>query len=117
MQDASRRLNKIDEFQYPREILKLSVEMYNGKEIGKRELLKSYMNLIDMQTEIGNFKAAKKTLKHLKLFSLNSWNPSDVLKALEIEGYGRTRMVIDIHGWTRKVMERQMNDIACHGKT
>ena len=88
MQDASRRLNKIDEFQYPREILKLSVEMYNGKEIGKRELLKSYMNLIDMQTEIGNFKAAKKTLKHLKLFSLNSWNPSDVLKALEIEGYG-----------------------------
>ena len=41
-----------------------------------------------MQTEIGNFEATKKTLKHLKLFSLNSWNLSDVLKALEIEGYG-----------------------------
>ena len=65
MQEASRKLNRIDEFQYPREILKLSVSMYNAKEIDKNELLKGYLNLIDMQTEIGNFKAAQKTLKHL----------------------------------------------------
>ena len=38
-----------------------------------------------------------------------TWN-----KWMEMQGYGRTRMVMDIHGWTRKVMESQMNDIAWH---
>jgi hypothetical protein len=88
MQDASRKLNRIDEFQFPREILKLSVSMYNAKEIDKSELLRGYLNLIDMQTEIGNFKDAKKTLKQLKIFSLNSLNSSDAIKAIENEGYG-----------------------------
>ena len=88
MQDASRKLNRIDEFQYPREILKLSVSMYNAKEIDKRELLRSYLNFINMQAEIGNFKGAKKTLKYSKIFGLNSMNTSDVIKAVENEGYG-----------------------------
>ena len=44
MQYASRKLNSIDQFQYPRKFLKLIVEMYNDKEIGKSELLKSYIN-------------------------------------------------------------------------
>ena len=88
MQDASRRLNKIDEFQYPREILKLSVLQYNAKEIDETDLLISYLNLINMQTEFGNFKGAKKTLKHSKIFGLNSMNTSDVIKAVENEGYG-----------------------------
>ena len=38
-----------------------------------------------------------------------TWN-----KWMKMEGYGRTRMTMDIHGWTRKVMENQMNDIAWH---
>ena len=69
--------------------MKLSVSMYNAKEMDKSELLESYMNLIEMQTEIGEFKDAKKTLKHLKLFSLNSWNSSEVMKSMENEGYGK----------------------------
>ena len=89
MENASRKLDIIDEFQYPREILKLSVSMYNAKEMDKSELLESYMSLIEMQTEIGEFKDAKKTLKHLKLFSLNSWNSSEVMKSMENEGYGQ----------------------------
>jgi hypothetical protein len=69
---VTRKLNRIDEFQYPKEILKLDVLRYNAKEIDKLKLLKSYYNCTNMQTEIGNFKSAKKTLKHLKMFNLNS---------------------------------------------
>ena len=89
MQDASRKLNRIDEFQYPKEILKLDVLRYNAKEIEKNKLLQSYNNCIKMQTERGNFKGAKKTLKHLKLFSLNSMHSNDVIKAMENEDYGK----------------------------
>ena len=56
--------------------------MYNAKEIDKRELLRSYLNFINMQAEIGNFKGAKKTLKDLKIFDLNSMNTRDVIKAI-----------------------------------
>ena len=41
-----------------------------------------------------------------------TWN-----KWMEMQGYGRTRMVMDTYGWTRKVMESQMNDIAWHERT
>ena len=84
MQEASRKLNMIGEFQYSKEILKLDVLRYNAKEIDDSELLGSYWNFIRMQIEIGDFKSAKKTLKHLKLFSLNSINTSDVIKAMKI---------------------------------
>ena len=89
MQGASRKLNRIDEFQYPKEILKIDVVRYNSKEIDKLELLSSYWNCISMQIEIGNFKSAKKTLKHLKLFSLNSMHSNDAIKAIENEDYGK----------------------------
>ena len=89
MQDASRKLNRIDEFQYPKEILKLNVVRYNAKEIDKLELLISYLNCIKMQIEIGNFNSVKKTLKHLKMFSLDSMNASDTIKAMENEDYGK----------------------------
>ena len=88
MQLASRKLNRIDEFQYPKEILKLDVLWYNAKEIDEFKLLRSYYNCISMQTEIGNFKGAKKTLKHLKMFSLNSMHSNDAVKAMENEDYG-----------------------------
>ena len=88
MQLASRELNRIDEFQYPKEILKLDVLRYNAKEIDEFKLLRSYYNCISMQTEIGNFKGAKKTLKHLKMFSLNSMHSNDAVKAMENEDYG-----------------------------
>ena len=87
IQEASRKLNRIEEYQYPKEILKLDVERYNAKEMDKLELLSSYWNCINMQIEIGNFKSAKKTLKHLKLFSLNSMHSNDAIKAIENEDY------------------------------
>merc|ERR1712008_445176 len=83
MQEASRKLNRIEEYQYPKEILKLDVERYNAKEMDKLELLSSYWNCINMQIEIGNFKSAKKTMKHLKLFSLNSMHSNDAIKAIK----------------------------------
>ena len=61
---------------------------YNAKEIDETDLLISYLNLINMQTEFGNFKGAKKTLKQLKILSLNSQNSTDVMKAMEKGGYG-----------------------------
>ena len=42
-----------------------------------------------MQIEIGNFNSVKKTLKHFKMFSLNSMNSSDIIKAMENEDYGK----------------------------
>jgi len=89
MQQASKKLNRIHEFKYPKEILKLNVERYNAKEIDNLQLLKTYDNCIKMQTKIGDFRSAKKTLKHLKLFSLNSVNSNDAIKAIEDEDYGK----------------------------
>ena len=96
MQKASMKLNRIDEFRYPKEILKLNVERYNAKEIDKLELLESYDKCIEMQTKIGDFRSAKKTLKHLKLFSLNSVNSNDAIKAIEDEDYGKAFPLNDL---------------------
>jgi len=96
MQKASMKLNRIDEFRYPKEILKLNVERYNAKEIDKLELLESYDKCIKMQTKIGDFRSAKKTLKHLKLFSLNSLNSNDAIKAIEEEDYGKVFPLNDL---------------------
>ena len=89
MKGASMNTNRIDEFQYPKEILKLDVLRYNAKEINKLSLLISYYNCIKMQIEIGNFKSGKKTLKHLKMFCFNSMNSCDTIKAMENEDYGK----------------------------
>ena len=96
MQKASMKLNRIDEFRYPKEILKLNVERYNAKEIDNLELLQSYNNCIKMQTKIGDFRSAKKTLKHLKLFSLNSVNSNDAIKAIEDDDYGKVFPLNDL---------------------
>ena len=88
MKNASRKLNRVDQFQYPKEALKINVLRYNAKEISETQLLYSYLDLINMQTEkFGDFKSAKKTMKHLKLFSLNSMDSNDVIKAMGNEDY------------------------------
>ena len=88
MKNASRKLNRIDQFQYPKEALKINVLRYNAKEISETQLLYSYLDLINMQTEIfGDFKSANKTMKHLKLFSLNSLDSNDVIKAMGSKDY------------------------------
>jgi len=90
MKQASRKLNRMqDELQYLKEILKLTVVQYNAKEIEKRDLLRSYLNFIEMQTKMGDFKSAKKTLKHLRMFSLNSMNSRETINAMENEDYGK----------------------------
>ena len=53
--------------------------------VPKKLTKENYWNFIRIQIEIGDFKSAKKTLKHLKLFSLNSMNASDVIKAIKKE--------------------------------
>ena len=90
MKDASMKLNKLlDDFKYAKEILKLNVVRYNAHEIEKGELLYSYWLYIKVQMEIDDFKSAKKTVKHIKLFSLNSMDSNDVIKAMENEGFGK----------------------------
>ena len=76
---------------YVRELLKVSVELYNASEViekdfEKRMLLVSYLYLIDLQVQLGESKLAKKSFKkHFELFNLNSTNPNDVLLALKEE--------------------------------
>ena len=90
MKDASMKLNKLqDDFKYSKEILKLNVVRYNAQEIEKSELLYSYWLFTKVQMEIDDFKSAKKTIKHIKLFSLNSMDSNDVIKAMENEGFGK----------------------------
>ena len=77
-QDASR---------YAKEVLKINIVRYNEKEIQKPGLLISYSNLIDVQVKEENIIGAKKTIKRLKLFNLNSMDPNDVWVSMEKEGY------------------------------
>ena len=91
---ALKKLDKKEEaMKYVRELLKVSVELYNASEVfekdfEKRMLLVSYLCLIDLQVQLGESKLAKKSFKkHFELFNLNSTNPNDVLLALKEEGY------------------------------
>ena len=91
---ALKKLDKKEEaMKYVRELLKVSVELYNASEVfekdfEKRMLLVSYLYLIDLQVQLGKSKLAKKSFKkHFELFNLNSTNPNDVLLALKEEGY------------------------------
>ena len=96
MQETSRKLNRPDEFQYPKKILDLDVFRYDAREIDKSTLLQSYSNFIRMQNEFGNFQGALKTLEDLKLFSLDSMNSSDTINAMKNEGYGKVFPLNDL---------------------
>ena len=83
-------LKNQDAVKYAKETLKLDVVQYNGNEIEKLELLKSYFYLIFLQIEIGDFKSAKKIIdKSLTIFNLNSIDPIDVIVSMEEEGYSK----------------------------
>jgi tetratricopeptide (TPR) repeat protein len=87
---ASIKLGKKKEaMEYARELLKVSVILYNAKYIEKYLLLISYLLVSYLQVHLGESKLAKKSFeRHFKLFNLNSPNPNDVLLALkEEEGY------------------------------
>ena len=89
MKLASVKLNmKQEAMKYAREILKVSVALYNANNSEKFQLLDSYCELIDLQIQLGDSKSAKRIFeKHLKLFNLNSTDLNDVLMALKEEGY------------------------------
>ena len=83
-------LKNQDAVKYAKEILKSDVVQYNGNEIEKLELLRSYHYLIFLQIEIGDFKSAKKIIeKSLTIFNLNSKDPKDVVVSMEKEGYSK----------------------------
>ena len=75
-----------------REELKSKVIKHN-KSMGchmhspKSNLFHSYICLIQSQIQHKLFEKAFKTCKQLRIHSLNSLNPYDVLKSLEVEGY------------------------------
>ena len=76
-----------DASKYAKEMLKLNIVRCNEKIIPRTSLLISYVTLIDQQMKEGNIRGAKKTIKNLKIFDLNSIDPNDVLVSMKNEGY------------------------------
>ena len=85
-----------DASKYAKEVLKINIVRYNEKEITKPGLLFSYSNLIDVQVKEENIIGAKKTIKRLKLFNLNSMDPNDVWVSMEKEGYSKLLPLNDL---------------------
>ena len=77
----------LDASGYAKEILKINIGRYNAKEIATHDILISYSNLTELQIRAGNIKAAKKTIKNLKIFHLDSMDPNDVVVSMEKDGY------------------------------
>ena len=75
-----------DASKYAKELLKIQIVRYNRKEIATHDLLISYSNLLDHQIKEKNMIGAKKTIKNLKIFNLNSIDSNDVLVSMNKEG-------------------------------
>ena len=67
-----------------REILKIKILLFNKNLIDQMSLLLSYIDLIAFYIEKSrDFEDARKILKSLKLFNLNSKNPNDVIDSMK----------------------------------
>ena len=91
---------KQDVIKYTKELLKAYIQRFNNNEIEKVELLGMYSTFIELQIVNKDFSGAKKAIKHLKLFNLNSDDVKDVKIAMEKDGYKKalplyTRYVYD----------------------
>ena len=88
MIQSSRELERDeDAMKYLKEKLKLDILRFNDGEITRLNLLAMYIELIYAQIKTKNFEYALKTLKSLKLFSVNSKDSQDVFVAMERQGY------------------------------
>ena len=85
-----------DASKYAKEMLKLNIVRCNEKIIPRTSLLISYVTLIDQQMKEGNIRGAKKTIKNLKIFDLNSIDPNDVLVSMKKEGYEKLLPLSDL---------------------
>ena len=99
-----------DASKYAKEILKINIVRCNEKEIPKHGLLFSYSNLIELQLKAENVIGAKKTIKRLKIFNLNSIDPNDVLVSMEKEGYKKLLPFNDVldGNWKNKELEQNI---------
>ena len=68
---------------YRKENLKMKILRYNNGEINQFQVLQAYHGLIASQYINDCFSCAKKTMKNLKLFNLNSKDPNDVRASLK----------------------------------
>ena len=78
---------KQDVIKYTKELLKAYIQRFNNNEIEKVELLGMYSTFIELQIVNKDFSGAKKAIKHLKLFNLNSDDVKDVKISMEKDGY------------------------------
>ena len=78
---------KQDVIKYTKELLKAYIQRFNNNEIEKVELLGMYSTFIELQIVNKDFSGAKKAIKHLKLFNLNSEDVKDVKISMEKDGY------------------------------
>ena len=76
---------KEDGIMYRKENLKIKILRCNNGEIGQFEVLQAYHGLIASQYINDHFSCAKKTMKNLKLFKLNSKDPNDVKASFDKE--------------------------------
>ena len=81
---------KQDVIKYTKELLKAYIQRFNNNEIEKVELLGMYSTFIELQIVNKDFSGAKKAIKHLKLFNLNSDDVKDVKISMEKEGYKKS---------------------------
>ena len=72
---------------YMKEKLKVDILRFNKGEITEINLLCMYYELLVVQVRTKNFKNGLKTLKSLKLYSVNSMDTNDVMKAMEKRNY------------------------------
>ena len=81
---------KQDVIKYTKELLKAYIQRFNNHEIEKVELLGMYSTFIELQIVNKDFSGAKKAIKHLKLFNLNSDDVKDVKISMEKDGYKKS---------------------------
>ena len=74
-----------DCLKYRKEILKINILRFNKGEINQREVLVKYHDVITRLHYTNSFSCIEKTMKHLKLFNLNSKDPNDVKASFDRE--------------------------------
>jgi hypothetical protein len=78
---------KEERIKYRKENLKIKILRCNNGEIDQFQVLQAYYDLIASQFKNNHFSCAKKTMKNLKLFNLNSKDPNDVRASLDNKEY------------------------------
>ena len=102
---------KQDVIKYTKELLKAYIQRFNNNEIEKVELLGMYSTFIELQIVNKDFSGAKKAIKHLKLFNLNSDDVKDVKIAMEKDGYKKALPLYKRYVYGIRILQKSISNI------